>query len=162
MKSIKRGRGPSFMSGVGSLAAVVFGLIWTIAAWNMTRSAQPVFDDTMGLMGDIFPLFGVIFIIVGLISAVYNFINATQSKRFSEFDITTGGEEEDPLNQRFGERHEQVFAHPDAKGGARFCPYCGEPARDGFVYCARCGKQLPTVMDWNGCDAENQKDTADE
>lgn len=32
MKSVKPGRGPSFMNGVGYVAAAVFGIFWMILA----------------------------------------------------------------------------------------------------------------------------------
>ena len=35
MKSIKPGRGPSMMGAVGAAFAVVFGIIWTMAAASM-------------------------------------------------------------------------------------------------------------------------------
>ena len=35
MKSIKPGRGPSMMGGLGSIFAGVFGVIWTMAAVQM-------------------------------------------------------------------------------------------------------------------------------
>ena len=50
MKSIKRGRGPSMMNGLGSLFVSVFGVIWTIAAASM---GAPWF----------FPLFGICFVV---------------------------------------------------------------------------------------------------
>ena len=48
MKSIKPGRGPSMMGGLGSIFAGVFGVIWTMAAVQMGAG--------------IFALFGVVFI----------------------------------------------------------------------------------------------------
>ena len=54
MKSIKPGRGPSMMSGVASIGAAIFGLIWTIAAASM--GAGP------------FALFGLVFI--GIVSGL--------------------------------------------------------------------------------------------
>ena len=68
MKSIKPGRGPSMMGGIGSVAAVLFGVIWTFAAASM---GAPFF----------FPLFGLVFIGVGIANAVYSFKNATGDNR---------------------------------------------------------------------------------
>ena len=78
MKSIKPGRGPSMMGGLGSVFAGVFGVIWTIAAVQMGAG--------------IFALFGVVFILFAVLQAVYQFKNATGENRYSVFDITEEGE----------------------------------------------------------------------
>ena len=83
MKSIKPGRGPSMMNAAGAVFAVIFGIIWTIAAAGM---GAPFF----------FPLFGLLFIGMGVMSAVYNFKNATGEERYSTFDIVDSDEEPDP------------------------------------------------------------------
>lgn len=95
MKSIKPGRGPSMMGGFGALASVAFGVIWTLAAINM---GAPVF----------FPLFGLVFIALGVGQAIYNFRNAKGENRYSAFDIVDSDEEDDPLNRRYGARHEDA------------------------------------------------------
>ena len=89
MKSVKPGRGPSMMGGIGSILAAVFGLIWTCGAASM---GAPGF----------FLLFGVVFIGIGVVNAVYSFKNATGENRYSDFDIVDSHEEPDPLNERFG------------------------------------------------------------
>lgn len=131
MKSIKPGRGPSMMGGIGSVAAVLFGVIWTFAAASM---GAPFF----------FPLFGLVFIGVGIANAVYSFKNATGDNRYSEFDIVDSGEEPDPLNERFGSR---TASEPDGKPGEpgefTYCPYCGAKLGEGFAFCGKCGKALP-------------------
>lgn len=126
MKSVKPGRGPSAMGAIGSAAGVLFGVIWTAAAASM---GAPSF----------FLAFGVLFIIVGVVQAVYHFKNATGENRFSEFDITGDGEEPDPLDRRF----HGVSERGASGAAARYCPYCGAGAGEGFVFCARCGRQLP-------------------
>ena len=85
------------MGAVGGIIAVIFGVFWTILAYNMTRGMP-----NMGgfAFGDIFPLFGVLFIILGLVRVAYNFRNATAQNRFSVLDVTTDNEEPDPLNLR--------------------------------------------------------------
>ena len=75
MRSVKPGRGPSMMGGIGAVIAIVFGVVWTLSAAQM---GAPGF----------FPLFGVLFILVGVVQAVYNFKNAGSKNRFSAFDIT--------------------------------------------------------------------------
>ena len=116
------------MGAVGSVIAVIFGIFWTITAASM---GAPFF----------FPLFGVLFILLGLANAIYSFVNATGKNRFSAFDITDDGEEEDPLNEHFGEKREDS---PKASDGETvYCPYCGEKAEKGYRYCRKCGKELP-------------------
>jgi len=64
MKSVKPGRGPSMMGGVGAIGAGLFGIIWTFGAASM---GAPGF----------FVLFGIVFIGISIFSAVYNLKNAT-------------------------------------------------------------------------------------
>lgn len=137
MKSVKPGRGPSFMGGVASIAAALFGVLWVIGAANMTgeMSAFGAGPGGFGLVG-IFPLFGVVFIIIAVAGAVYNFKNAAGRNRYSEFDIVEGGEEPDPLNERFG-------AGDEAEPARGYCPYCGNAIDGDYIYCNRCGKKLP-------------------
>ena len=125
MKSIKPGRGPSGMSFIGSVVAIIFGIFWTIIAFSMT-SGSP-----FGIVGSIFPLFGIVFIIVGIIQAVYHYKNATGENRFSEFDITDSSEEGDPLDK---------FIKREADGN--YCPYCGTTINNDYSFCPKCGKAI--------------------
>lgn len=86
MKSVKPGRGPSFMNGVGYVAAAVFGIFWMILAGGI------------GAPG-LFVAFGAIFVLMAVAGAIYQFSNATRKNRFSAFDITDEQEEPDELNQ---------------------------------------------------------------
>lgn len=124
MKSVKPGRGPSMMGGIMSVAVGLIGVVWTVSA------------VCMGAGGD-FAIFGLVFVGVAAVQAVYQFRNATSKHRYSEFDITDGCEEPDPLNEHFGGQ-ESV----QAKGSA-FCPYCGQGVQEDYDYCNRCGKKLP-------------------
>ena len=130
MKSVKPGRGPSAMGAMGSVIAVIFGIIWTIGAASM--GAPPLF-----------PLFGVLFIIMGVVQAVYNFKNATGENRYSSFDIVEDGEEPDPLDQRFRSAPQNNPA--PGTGEFRFCPYCGAKLGAEFEFCGKCGKKLPDI-----------------
>ena len=130
MKSIKPGRGPSAMGAAGSIAAVIFGIFWTITT------------ASMGAPG-LFPLFGVIFVILGIVQTVYNLKNATGKNRCSSFDIVEDGEEPDPLNQRF-RAATQDSPNTDS-GEFQFCPYCGAKLGAEFEFCGKCGKKLPDI-----------------
>lgn len=118
MKSIKPGRGPSFMNGIGSVFTVLFAIVWTGIALSM---GAPAF----------FVLFGVLFISFGIIQAIYEFKNATAQNRYSEFDITDEKEEVDPFNEKWG-----------TKGKTAFCPYCGRSLDEEFEFCPQCGKKI--------------------
>lgn len=129
MKSIKRGRGPSMMEGVVSVFMAIFGILWMIAA--------------AGMGGGFFALFGLVFVGIAVVQAVYSFRNATGENRYSEYDVTSGSEEPDPLNVRFGSRQVNDFVHQQEDTESEFCPYCGTKAEKGYVYCNKCGKKLP-------------------
>ncbi len=126
MKSIKRGRGPSFMGGIMSIIVGLFGVFWTILA----ASAG----------GGMFALFGIIFIAVAVFNAIYNFKNATSKNRYSEYDITEGNEEIDPFNERFGNQNNNSNKKTSE---SKFCPYCGVSVSAEYEYCNNCGKKLP-------------------
>lgn len=128
MKSVKPGRGPSFMSAVVGIFVAVFGVAWTIMAVSAGA----------GFMG----IFGLIFVAIAIIQVIYNFKNATGKNRYSEFDITEDDEEVDPWNQRFGERKDEIEELDKCKRG-NFCPYCGAEIESDFSFCQRCGKKLP-------------------
>ena len=131
MKSIKPGRGPSFMGGIGAIVAIIFGIFWTIMAVSMNTPA-------------FFPIFGVLFIVLGIAQAVYSFKNATGENRFSAFDITDSHEEPDPLNTYFGSQNN---VQPGADGVQEpktncFCPYCGAQTGADHLFCSKCGKKI--------------------
>lgn len=139
MKSIKPGRGPSGMSFISSIAAIAFGVIWTIIAASITANSP------FGGIGTIFPLFGVVFIIVGIAQAIYHFKNATGKDRFSLLDITDSTEEGDPLDkwvkgqiETEKEKDQQRAARMDAS----YCPYCGVQLKSDYRYCPKCGKDV--------------------
>ncbi|MBR6767010.1 MAG: zinc ribbon domain-containing protein [Clostridia bacterium] len=169
MKSIKPGRGPSILGGIMAIAIAVFGILWTIGAGSITGGfggtsfegdfmvsgmdivTDPEFgmmgggfgSDPFDTMGTIFPLFGVVFVIIAIVIAVYNFRNATSKNRYSEFDIVDGNEEPDPMNERFGSSDTGSRYNEAGSDDALFCPYCGTPAEDDYMYCKKCGKRLP-------------------
>ena len=67
MKSVKRGRGPSFLSGIIGIGIALFGVFWTImaiagGAWFMAP-------------------FGLIFTGIAVVRAVYDLKNAKSKNR---------------------------------------------------------------------------------
>ena len=140
MKSIKPGRGPSGMSFIGSIAAVIFGVIWTAVAFSMAASFP--FDGITA----IFPLFGIIFVIVGIVQAVYHYKNATGKYRYSLFDITDSSEEGDPadkwVNDRDSNNGKEVNREYADGTGFNYCPYCGFRLESSYIYCPKCGKTI--------------------
>lgn len=144
MKSIKPGRGPSMMSGIAGIGAVVFGIFWTIMAVQM---GAPIF----------FAAFGIIFIVMAIVGVIYNMHNATGEKRYAAFDIVDEGEEADPLNERYGwsaktdsadrtenaeSRTQESGVHTAPQGENNFCPYCGAPVKETYTFCRKCGRRL--------------------
>lgn len=138
--SVKPGRGPSLMGGIGGIIAAGFGVVWMITA------------SSMGAPGP-FVAFGVIFILVALGGAAYNFYNAGSRERMSTFDITRPGEEGDPIArvlgheettepEQFSSRSAQASAAPIRKIPGEFCPYCGKKVTADFDYCPQCGKDI--------------------
>lgn len=127
MKSVKPGRGPSMESGIGSVFAVIVGIIWCFGAAQIGAPVP-------------FVLFGVIFIIVAAVQAYIGFHNATSENRWSAYDITDEEEEPDPLNEKYEKKQEQILQVDDTKGG--YCPYCGMKVEKDYAFCRKCGKKL--------------------
>ena len=128
MKSVKPGRGPSAMSAFGSLAAVLFGIIWTCIAFSISP---------------LFAMFGVIFVVLGIVQFFYHLHNTKSGDRFSVVDITEEHEETDSLNERFGRKNEGTTTEtvPD-DGEKHFCPYCGRKLDEEYRFCPGCGKEI--------------------
>ena len=132
MRSIKPGRGPSAMGAFGSLIMAVFGVFWTVFAMNI------------GAPG-VFAAFGILFILAALGQLVYNLLNTTGENRMSIVDITEGGEEDDPLQRRFGAKADTA-GKLSANGAYSFCPYCGQQLDGDFQFCPKCGKALAVQL----------------
>lgn len=135
MYSIKPGRGPSLMGGIGGIIVAVVGVIWTVVAISL---GAPV----------VFALIGVVFTSFVIAGAVYNLYNATSRNRMSDFDITTDGEERDPIADALGHGGTSRQSPEDAmsKGPRKFpgdhCPFCGVKVAADFDYCPKCGKDI--------------------
>lgn len=126
------------MGAAGSIAAIVFGIFWTIMAFSMTRNAP------FPMIGTIFPLFGVVFVVTGIVQAVIHFKNATGRNRMSLYDIVDADEEPDPLDRG---RNRRMSSRPASRAegtdqAAGYCPYCGTELRSEFAFCPKCGKPL--------------------
>ncbi len=128
MKSVKQGRGNSFISGIICIFAALFGLFWMITVFQSG--------------GGVFGLFGLIFVAVGIINAVRSFKNAFGKNRYSEFDIVDESEEPDPWNERFGSSPSADSGEYYSVGNS-YCPYCGNQVKKEFEFCNNCGKRLP-------------------
>ena len=144
MKSIKPGRGPSGMKFVNSVFSIVFGVIWTLIASFMALGAMSA--GGFGIIALIFPFFGVAFIINGIVDAKYHYKNATGKNRYSAFDITEDGEEDDPARRwvKDAEPWEQPRQDRGPAAGAEFCPYCGANLQGDFRFCPKCGRARPS------------------
>lgn len=139
MKSIKPGRGPSGMSFIGSIVAIIFGVFWTIIAFSITS------NSSFGIIGFIFPLFGVLFIVLGIVQAIYNYKNATGKNRYSIFDITDSTEEGDPSDKWIkNEINDQEKKETEKVVNTKinYCPFCGERLSNEYMFCPKCGKSI--------------------
>lgn len=140
MRSVKPGRGPSAMGAAGSVVSIVFGIIWTIFAFNLTKGSP------FPMVGIVFPLFGVVFVGLGIVQAVIHFKNATGRNRMSLYDIVDSDEEPDPFERRRDDRGANIHATADQGRETSdrtdgFCPYCGTALRSEFAFCPKCGRQ---------------------
>lgn len=146
MKSIKPGRGPSFMGGISAIFAALFGVFWVIMACAMG--------------GWFMAPFGLIFIAIAVVNAIHSFKNATGENRYSAFDIVDSEEEPDPLNLKYGKPVSNVVESKNKpeqsnqtepsgttkdteKTENRYCPWCGTKVDGDYVFCNACGKKLP-------------------
>ena len=145
MKSIKPGRGESGMAVVGSVIAILFGVVWLIAASIMTSTAKKEFPSFGAMPGPadvasvVLPLFGLLFIGVGIANAIYHYRNYKNKDRYSIVDIVDSREEGDPANHYAKEDAEASSGkHPAGK----FCMECGHRLDGDFVFCPGCGRNL--------------------
>jgi hypothetical protein len=91
MYELKEGRGPAFLSALGSLFMVGFAVLWVGLCVSL---GAPIW----------FTLFGVLFGLFALVLAGYQFWAATTKQRPDLYDLTSNKEEPDPLNRRFGQK----------------------------------------------------------
>ncbi|NLG83542.1 MAG: zinc ribbon domain-containing protein [Firmicutes bacterium] len=105
------------MVGIGGILVAIFGVVWTCSAISI--GAPPFF-----------PLFGAVFVLVVIGMAVYNFYNAIARNRVSDFDITAGDEETDPIAQALG------------YAPGEYCPFSGTKVGTDFACCPKCGKDI--------------------
>jgi len=129
MKRIKPGRGPSALTFIGSLIAIIFGLIWIATVIYLGKKENDLPTPLL--------LFGALFILIGVINAVYAYINAFGKKRFSLMDVVEPSEEGEP-----NEPDEKTLNKTGQESGLNYCPHCGNPVKESFVFCPKCGKTL--------------------
>jgi len=92
MRSIKPGRAPSAIGTLRGVAMPFVGVMFTVVAFTVS-------GEDPGPIEIFVSIFGILFVLMGITSAAYNLYNATRRNRLSAFDITSPGEESDPLNQ---------------------------------------------------------------
>jgi len=131
MKSVKPGRSPSFMGGIGSLVSIACGIFWTIMSVSM---GAPFF----------FKLFGIVFIVFCIVYSVYYFRNAAAKNRLSTYDISDDEEAPDPLDTFNNSRNERKRKHHDKNESeiGNYCPYCGSKREPDYLFCKHCGKKI--------------------
>ena len=108
MKSIKPGRGPSFMGGIAGIAGTLFALLWTIFAFKMGAPFM-------------FPLFGIVFMVLMDSQEEVDPLN----ERFGSI-----GEADDV--------HIKTLRGADRETETAYCPYCGAKVDRDFEFCAKC------------------------
>ncbi len=134
--SVKPGRGPSFMNGIGGVFAALFGLFWFFAARSITS------DIGIG-PARFFPYFGLLFVAMAVAEAIYNFKNATAENRHSLIDLVDSEDEPDPLDpQSRIEYSSAEHTHDKSEESVHYCPYCGRAVDEQFKFCPGCGKEL--------------------
>ena len=144
MKSIKPGRGPSGMELIGSIIAIVFGVLMLIIALNMSGSVNEFSSYGMGFSPvdtafSIMPIFIVLFIVAAIAGAIYSYRNYKGKDRYSIVDIVDSTEEGDPASISKEESGAQTQT-PNPSGN--FCTDCGYKLTGEFKFCPGCGRHL--------------------
>jgi len=137
MHSIKPGRGPSLIGGIGGIVFVILGIV--MFATVASKRTPPIF---------LFFLGGII--LVGAIATIYSFWAATTKNRPSTFDITHGDEEIDPIAKALGHGPKDETTIHEAPRDKRkprrfegdFCPFCGKKVEGEVDFCPHCGKDI--------------------
>ncbi len=144
MKSIKPGRGPSGMGLIGSIIAVVFGVLTLIIALNLSGSVNEFSSYGMGFRPvdtafSIMPLFVVLFIVAAIAGAIYNYRNYKGKDRYSIVDIVDSKEEGDPAGIPESDNGESADR---SNPNGNFCTDCGYKLAQSFKFCPGCGRNL--------------------
>lgn len=132
MRSIKPGRGASLQGVIGSLFAVVFGIVWMVSS---AKSGAPT----------PFVLLGLVFVVIAGSNVVISLMNKTGANRFSLYNnIIEGEEAPNPLEDVLSKKEKAAESKEEEKrtGETVFCPYCGAKAEKDYAFCRSCGKKL--------------------
>ncbi len=117
MRQIKPGHVPSKIGFFSSIAAIIFAIFWILGAVEI---GAPF----------VFPLFGIVFIIIGIAYARYSYKNAFGEKLISVYDIVDYSEENEIIERKINDT-----------GVINYSPYCGNPVKESFSFCPKCGKK---------------------
>ena len=144
MKSVKPGRGESGMAVIGSVIAILFGIVWLIAASSITNSAREFssFGPMAGpadIASVVLPFFGLLFIGAGVANAIFHYRNYKGKERYSIVDIVDSKEEGDPANPQIAK---DASPDPGSRPAGKYCSECGRRLDGDFKYCPGCGKDL--------------------
>ncbi len=129
MKSLKPGRMTSIQEFVGSIFAVVVGIMWLFFVTSSMSEAE----DIPPAFFYFFVSLGFVIIITGIVKAVLSYKNAFGKNRYSLLDITDSSEEPDPFNFKNDSSITDTML---------YCPHCGTSIKKDYDFCPGCGRKL--------------------
>jgi hypothetical protein len=122
------------INAFGSSITIGFGILWTVFAYSITKSAEFPFS--------LFPLFGVLFVISGIGRLLYD-LNVTKSPGvFSSFSKKDEINSSDKINNHSFHLNTTKMDLPQ-NSADNYCPYCQRKIEADFEFCPKCGKDLP-------------------
>ncbi|WP_353683655.1 zinc ribbon domain-containing protein [Thermodesulfovibrio sp. 3907-1M] len=130
MKQVMPGRVPSKIGFAGSIVFIILALLMLI----LINSQFSEHGEGGTFIHLVFMLVGVVIVVGGIGSAIYSYKNAFSEKRISEYDIVEQSEEDESIK---GVRNEK-----SDRGSTNYCPYCGNPVKETFLFCPNCGERI--------------------